>query len=312
MPHAFRMDADIGSDMVRRFLVENQPVRGHWVRLGRAWRELRANGEYPPPVRTLLGEAVAASILLAATLKFRGRLTLQMQGQGAVSLLVAQCTHEFGVRAVAHYDESLVNAIEGEACHGEAFQRLAGEGGRLTVTIEADERNLRYQGIVPLTGQSLAQSLEAYFGASEQLPTRVRLAADGERCAGLLVQELPQIQESADTHDLWRSVKRGMGRLRADALLHRALEPLLGAVLPERDVRLFRGTPVAFECRCGEGRVTSLLRALGADEVREILAEEGAVTVTCEFCRRPYRFDAQAVDALFTDGGASDASPLIH
>lgn len=303
------MDADTGSDTVRRFLIEDQPVRGHWVRLDAAWRELRANGDYPPPVRALLGEAVAASVLLAATLKFQGRLTLQMQGSGAVQLLVAQCTHQFGVRAVAQYEEARVAALEESGNAAEAFHALAGEGGRVTVTIEADERNLRYQGIVPLTGRSLAESLEGYFRASEQLPTRVHLAADEHGCAGLLVQKLPQSE--TDTDDLWRSVERSMSRLAAGALLHQGVESLLGAALPAHDVRLFRGTPVRFECRCGEGRVTSLLRALGAEEVRDILAEQGAVTVTCEFCHRPYRFDAQAVEALFT-GGASEHSLSIH
>ena len=306
------MDAETGSDTVRRFLVDEQPVRGHWVHLGDAWRALRANGEYPPAVRALLGEAVAASVLLAATLKFRGRLTLQMQGHGAVSLLVAQCTHEFGVRAVAHYDETLAAAIGAERSAGETFRALVGEGGRFTVTIEADERNLRYQGIVPLAGDSLAQSLEAYFSASEQLPTCVQLAADEARCAGLLVQKLPQSEASGGAEALWQSVLHGMQRLAPETLLDAGVEAVLGAVLPEHDVRLFGGSTVLFECRCGEGRVTSLLRALGADEVREILAEEGAVTVTCEFCRRPYRFDAQAVEALFTDSGAADVSALIH
>ncbi len=306
------MDAETGSDTVRRFLVDEQPVRGHWVHLGDAWRALRANGEYPPAVRALLGEAVAASVLLAATLKFRGRLTLQMQGHGAVSLLVAQCTHEFGVRAVAHYDETLAAAIGEERSAGETFRALVGEGGRFTVTIEADERNLRYQGIVPLAGESLAQSLEAYFSASEQLPTCVQLAADDARCAGLLVQKLPQSEASAGAEALWQSVLHGMQRLTPGTLLDASVESVLGTVLPEHDVRLFGGSTVMFECRCGEGRVTSLLRALGAEEVREILAEEGAVTVTCEFCRRPYRFDAQAVEALFTDSGAADVSALIH
>lgn len=306
------MDVDTGYDTVRRFLVDEQPVRGHWVRLEQAWRALCANGGYPPAVRTLLGEAVAASVLLAATLKFRGRLTLQMQGHGAVSLLVAQCTHEFGVRAVAHYDDKLANALGSEASTGEAFRALVGEGGRFTVTLEADERDLRYQGIVPLSGESLAQSLEAYFSASEQLPTCVQLAADETRCAGLLVQKLPQSEGDTRAETLWQSVLRGMQRLEADALLEENVEALLGTVLPEHDVRLFGGSTVMFECRCGEGRVTSLLRALGADEVREILAEEGAVTVTCEFCRRPYRFDAQAVEALFTDSGPAEVSALIH
>ena len=305
------MDAYTGSDAVRRFIVESQPVRGQWVRLGEAWRELRRNSEYPPPVRTLLGQAVAASVLLAATLKFRGRLTLQLQGEGAVSLMVAQCTHEFGVRAIAHYDDTLAAAVAGDAAHGEAFRMLAGSGGRCTVTIEADERNIRYQGIVPLAGASLAESIEGYFSASEQLPTRVRLAADAERCAGLLLQKLPQ-GERMRAVGAWPAARRAAARLGTEALLDQPAEPLLTGLLPAHDVRLFRGAPVAFECRCGEGRVTSLLRALGPQEVGSILADEGAVTVTCEFCGRPYRFDAEAIEALFAHPGTEESSSMIH
>ena len=311
MPHPGGMDADSGYDAVRRFVVENQSVRGQWVRLGAAWRELCANGEYPPAVRALLGEAVAASVLLAATLKFQGRLTLQLNGEGAVRLMVAQCTHQFRVRAIAHHDPALAATIPGELARGEGLRMLTGGGGRFTVTVEADEHNLRYQGIVPLAGASLAESLEAYFNASEQLPTRVRLAGDAGRCAGLLVQKLPgtdRIQSSS----AWPAAQRAVARLGSVALLDQPAESLLGGLLPAHDVRLFHASPVAFECRCGEGRVTSLLRALGPQEVRSILAEQGAVTVTCEFCGRPYRFDADAVDALFTHPGTGEAPALIH
>src|SRR6201993_2886121 len=153
-------------DEVRRFIVENRPVRGHWVRLEGAWRELRAHREYPEPVRELLGQAVAASVLLAATLKFNGTLTLQLQGNGAVRLLVAQCTHDFRLRAVANFDEVAVEAAAAESDSGEAFRRLVGAEGRVLVTIESEEKNSRYQGIVPLTGDSLAGSLEHYFASS--------------------------------------------------------------------------------------------------------------------------------------------------
>src|SRR5690242_3559757 len=177
-------------DEVRRFIVENRPVRGHWVRLEGAWRELRAHRDYPQPVRDLLGQAVAASVLLAATLKFRGTLTFQLQGNGAVSLLVAQCTHDFRLRAVARCDEALVAAtLNGE---GAGFRSLVGSEGRVTVTVEAEERSLRYQGVVPLEGNSLAESLETYFASSEQLPTRVLLAASDHGVAGMLLQKLPE------------------------------------------------------------------------------------------------------------------------
>ena len=310
MPHLETMTADVHSDHVRRFVVEHQPVRGHWVHLKAAWRELRAHGDYPPPVRSLLGQAVAASVLLAATLKFRGRLTLQLQGNGAVGLMVAQCTHDFRVRAIARFDEGQLEALGAERPGaGQTFRSLAGSEGRFTVTIEADERSLRYQGIVPLTGESLAESLEAYFAASEQLPTRVRLAADEEHSAGLLVQKLPETAGSS-VGEAWDSARRGFERLTARDLLRRPVEDVLGRGLPAHDLRLFRGSPVQFECRCGEGRVTALLRALGPEEVRDVLREQGEVTVTCEFCRRLYHFDAEAVDALFADSGK--ASPLIH
>ena len=302
-------------DVVRRFIVENRPVRGHWVRLEGAWRELRAHKEYPEPVRELLGQAVAASVLLAATLKFNGTLTLQLRGTGAVKLLVAQCTHDFRLRAVANFDEAAVQEVSSESQGGAAFRKLVGSEGRIVVTIESDEKSQRYQGIVPLTGASLADSLETYFASSEQLPTRVLLAADNERGVGVLVQKLPD-PANADESDMkavWEDAQRGIERLNTTDLLLRPVEELLERGFADHDMRLFKGAPVQFECRCSEGRVSSLLRALGADEVRDVLKEQGAVTVTCEFCHRPYRFDAVDVEALFAETpGEGGRPPSIH
>jgi molecular chaperone Hsp33 len=302
-------------DEVRRFIVENRPVRGHWVRLEGAWRELRAHKEYPEPVRELLGQAVAASVLLAATLKFDGTLTLQLQGNGAVKLLVAQCTHDFRLRAVADFDDVAVADLAAESDGEAAFRKLVGVEGRVIVTIESEEKNSRYQGIVPLSGASLADSLEAYFESSEQLPTRLILAADSERGVGVLVQKLPDPVHSneSDMKEVWEEAQRGIERLSTTDLLLRPVEELLERGFAAQDMRLFKGTPVQFECRCSQGRVSSLLRALGEDEVRDVLREQGAVTVTCEFCHRPYRFDAVDVEALFADGaGEGDVPPSIH
>src|SRR5215831_8774080 len=175
--------ASLTQDQVRRFIFENRPVRGHWVHLESAWRDLHAHASYPQPVTELLGQAVVASVLLAATLKFRGTLTFQLQGNGAVGLLVAQCTHDFRVRAVARCDDTAVHTLASASADTRAdamlFRRLVGDAGLITVTVEAEEKSLRYQGVVPLSGGSLAESLEAYFASSEQLPTRVLLAADG-------------------------------------------------------------------------------------------------------------------------------------
>ncbi len=306
-------------DQVRRFIFENQPVRGHWVHLENAWRELRAHSSYPPAVTELLGQAVVASVLLAATLKFRGTLTFQLQGDGTVGLLVAQCTHDFRVRAVARCDHAAVRALSAEGvAGGEAlFRRLVGDAGRITVTVEAEEKSLRYQGIVPLTGASLAESLETYFASSEQLPTRVLLTADETHGAGILVQKLPGAGDSdpgepSAVEAAWLGAQRGIEQLAPGGLHDRSIEELLVQGFPGHDLRLFRGAPVRFECRCSEGRVTSLLRALGAEEVRAVLSEQGSVTVTCEFCHRPYRFDSVDIEALFAGGADPGDSKIVH
>jgi molecular chaperone Hsp33 len=293
------------TDQVRRFIVENQPVRGHWVRLDAAWRELCAHADYPQPVRELLGQAVAASVLFAATLKFSGTLTLQLQGDGAVSLLVAQCTHDYRLRAVARFDADRVAEIDPQ--DRVAFRKLVGTTGRVAVTVEADERSSRYQGIVPLQGGSLADSLEAYFASSEQLPTRLILAADDERGAGFLVQKVPGAAntDESDIEATWKDAQKGIEKLSPDDLLNRPVEELLERGFAEHDMRLFRGAPVQFECRCNQARVSGLLRSLGADEVKDILQEQGSVTVTCEFCHRPYRFGPSDIEALFSHPAAS-------
>jgi len=302
-------------DRVRRFIFENRPVRGHWVRLESAWQELHAHADYPRAVTELLGEAVVASVLLAATLKFRGTLTFQLQGKGAVSLLVAQCTHDFRVRAMASCEAATVHTLSAGP-RGALFRQLVGTDGRITVTVEAEEKGVRYEGIVPLGGSSLSESLEAYFASSEQLPTRVRLVADENHGAGMLVQKLPAAgaEDPAEVAEAWALAQRGIARLDPAALRHGRLEDVLAQGFPGHDLRLFRGAPVRFVCRCSHGRVAGLLRALGAEEVRDVLKEQGSVLVTCEFCHRPYRFGPADVEALFTDEPAPGApgSQAIH
>lgn len=309
-----------GGDLVRRFMLEGEPVRGHFVRMEESWRALREHREYPAPVRDLLGETVAAAVLLAATLKFHGTLTLQLSGSGAVRLLVAQCTHDFRVRALARADEGRLVSAQADAAREagnpdqEMFGRLVGEAGRLVVTVEAAERDARYQGIVPLSGRSLDESLEGYFASSEQLPTRVKLAADAHRATGLLVQRLPGRPDGpADERNeaVWRDASRAIRGVEEGELLSQPLERVLIRHFGRRDVRVFAGSAVRFECRCDPARVAQVLRALGADEVREVLAEQGSVTVTCDFCSRPYRFDAIDVEQLLA-AGAVRAPPSVQ
>lgn len=284
------------TDRVRRFVLERHPIRGHSVRLARAWLELREHQDYPPAVQQLLGEAVGAAVLLAATLKFDGVLTLQLQGQGLVNLLVAQCTHDFKVRGMARHQ-----AIGGEA----GFRSLAGDG-QVIVTVEAVDRASSYQGIVPITGNSLAESLEAYFVQSEQLPTRVVLAATPGVVAGMLVQRMPgeggkRSVDPAALETAWMKADHAMAAVARAELLEEDVEQRLVRMFGVDEVRLFGGQEVRHECRCSRERVANVLRSLGLDEVRSVIAEQGTVTVTCEFCQKPYQFDAIDTEQLFAD-----------
>jgi molecular chaperone Hsp33 len=289
------------SDLVRRFVLERHPIRGHAVRVSNAWLSLREHQDYPPAVKQLLGEAIGAVVLLAATLKFDGTLTLQLQGKGLVNLLVAQCTHDFKVRGMARHD-TLVHEAGGEA----SFRALAGEG-QIVVTVDATDRASSYQGVVPITGNSLAESLEAYFRQSEQLPTRVLLAASAGVVAGMLVQRIPGVggtQTQMDDTALdaaWQKADDAMSGLARDVLLEDDVEQRLVNMFGVDEVRVFSGHEVKFECRCSRDRVANVLRSLGAEEVRSVIAEQGTCTVTCEFCQKPYKFDAIDVEHLFDE-----------
>ena len=284
---------------LRRFLLEGHPLRGQWVRLGAAWQELRSRRAYPPLVEALLGEAATASVLLAATLKFAGTLTMQFAGNGRVRLLVAQCTDDFRLRAVAHHDLAAGEAV--------GFPELVG-AGNLVVTVQSDSSAANYQGIVPLEGDTLGACLERYFEGSEQLPTRLKLAADHARAGGMLLQKLPHGGEGGEgagalLQDAWEDLQLGLAELPPEALLDLPPEDVVRRVCGAHDCRLFGATPVSFGCRCSPERVAGLVRSLGAEEVHAALTEQGALSVTCEFCGRDYRYDAVDVEQLFAADG---------
>jgi molecular chaperone Hsp33 len=303
-------------DCLHRFLFEHYPIRGHIVHLDASWRALLEHRDYPPTIRDTLGEAVAASVLLAATLKFEGTLSLQLQGQGPMHLMLAQCSSELSVRAVARYRE---------AHEARDLAALSGEGN-LTVTLENEDLSQRYQGVVPLSGERLADCLREYFEASEQLPTRLWLHATEQGASGLLLQrlsddsvqaragvdkrvELPQPEE---IEDAWRRVQLLGDTLRAEELQALSDREILRRLFAEDDVRLFESAPVFFRCRCSRERVIGMLRSLGADEVRSVLAERGEVEVRCDFCNRAYRFDPVDVEQVFAATPAAGSGETRH
>jgi len=298
-------------DSLHRFMFEHFPIRGQLVHLDAAWRALIEHREYPPAIRDTLGQAVAAALLLAATIKFQGVLSLQLQGDGPVHLMLVQCTDGLGVRGLARYREGSAGQTNIGALCG---------SGNLTVTLETEAAAQRYQGIVPITGERLADALQLYFENSEQLPTRLWLHADADGASGMLLQKLPAgsaaahaaAADAAAVEDAWRRVQIIGDTLTPEELRTLADEEILHRLFNEDDLRLYEPAPVYFRCRCSRERVTGMLQGLGEQEIRSLVAERGEVEVRCDFCNRAYRFDAVDAAQLFNAGVAADRGTSVH
>ena len=299
------------TDTLRRFVFERYPFRGQLVHLGPAWRAMMEHHDYPAEVRDSLGEAVAAPTLLASTLKFQGRLSLQLRGAGPMRLMLVECSDGLAVRAVARFSETPATLD---------LRELSGNG-TLTVTVEGDDVASRYQGVVPLAGERMSDCLREYFESSEQLPTRLWLRADAEQASGLLLQRLPVTSRPAtatesgaggvpddEIEDAWNRVQLVAGTVTGPELAELTDRELLRRLFAEDDVRMFESAPVFFRCSCSRERVATMLRSLGREEVDSILAERGSVEVRCEFCSRSYRFDAVDAGTIFARGPDAPSS----
>lgn len=283
------------ADVLRPFHFEGHGVRGAIVRLEASLGVVLGQHFYPAPAAVLLGEALAAGVLLGATLKYAGTLSLQAKSDGLLRILFAESSHDNRIRGYARV---------ADAPSGGGFGALLG-GGTLAITI-TPESGQRYQGIVPLDGAGLAASLEGYFDQSEQLPTLIRLASNGVAAAGLLLQVLPERAREAGEAGFWEHIAHLVATLQHWELLDNGAETLLWSLFHAEKVRLHEPEPVVFGCRCSVQRVQDTLRALGESEVRSVLAEQGRVQVHCEFCQQEYSFDQKAVDGMFgaAHGGA--------
>jgi molecular chaperone Hsp33 len=283
-----------GTDQSRRFLFDNADIRGESVNLQRAYREILAGHQYAPGVSRLLGEFTAAAVLLSSNLKFEGKLILQARSDGQVPLLMVECNQDLEVRGIAR------GAQEATA---ERFEQLLTRG-QLAITVDPD-RGQRYQGIVPLVENSLAHSLDAYFTHSEQLGTRLWLAADGERAAGLLLQQLPAERVTIDEERAgqWEHACTLAATSRADELLTLETPALLHRLYHQDSVRLFDARPVEFRCSCSRQRTGNALSALPKEELLDLLEELGCITMDCEFCNQQYRFTREDLAPLLGNDG---------
>jgi molecular chaperone Hsp33 len=258
--------------------------------------------DYPDRVQTLLGELMAAAVLLASTLKFEGSLTLQARGNGPLETLMAECNHLGEVRAIAQV---------GEAWDADTatlpLPELLGDS-QLSITIDPEDGQ-RYQGIVPLNGLNLAQCIEHYFAQSEQLPTRLWLACEGEQAGGLLLQVLPGHDDEQD-RDQWPRLQQLSDTVRPNELASLPAEELLYRLYHEETVELFAATDIRFNCTCSRERTEQALISLGAEELQTLLEEQGRISVSCQFCNQEYQFDPIDVAQLIR--GGSGHSPRLH
>ena len=281
----------MSQDSISRFLIDRSNVRGEVVRLTDSWQEILRRADYPHSVRVLLGEAVAATALLAETIKFDGSLTLQVRGAGQVELLVVQVTSDNTFRGMAKCADEV---------SGETLQELLGDG-QMAITIEMGEGKQDYQGIVPLQGDRLQDAIQGYFENSEQLPTRVWLTADESSVSGLFLQKLPGVTEvegEAD-QDQWSRVTQLAATVKPEELQALDAGRLLYRLFNEEEVRLFEAQELNFQCTCSRERTAAAIKAMQKEEALEIVAEEGDIKVQCQFCKADYVFDKTAVESLF-------------
>lgn len=282
--------AETDRDTLSLFLLEEAGVRGALVHLDDAWRAIRARAPYPDAVAQRLGETCAAAALFTGQAKLDGRLSVQLRGTGALRALFAECTSEGTLRGIAHFSEPLPEPLT---------PRAFGEGSILAITIETlppgGQELLRYQGLVSLDADTLAEAFETYFAQSEQLPTRILLACDGERAAALLLQQLPAGHGDADG---WPRANALFDTLGADELLATPDQTLLVRLFSQETVRLLGQRPLRFACSCSRERVEDTLRSLGEDEILAAL-RDGEAEVHCDFCGQAYRFTETSLRGLF-------------
>jgi molecular chaperone Hsp33 len=281
---------------VQTFVLEDSGIRGALVRLEETWQRVVAAHDYPPEVRSLLGEGVVSTLLLASGLKTTPSVSLQLQGDGPLKLLLVQCTDGQRVRGMASFKTYPTGTP------------LLGEG-RLVVNLDTGQPNGFFQGIVPLTSAKLDECLESYFAQSEQLDTRLVLRADDRRVAGLLLQVLPGHGEER-TGEAFMTAAACAATVSVDELTLSAAEELLPKLFAGQAIRLFSARPVAHDCRCTPERLAGVVRMLGADEVKSLLAEQGHVELKCEFCNRAFRYDDTQVDAIMR--GTPQPSSAVH
>jgi molecular chaperone Hsp33 len=301
------------NDILQRFIFEDAGVRGEIVRLNQSFKAIISQHRYPPLVQQLLGEMLAVAALLTATIKFKGRLTVQFQGKGKLKLLLAQCDYRFHIRGLAQWADELTQEELGSVF----------KDGTLAITIDPTGGGKRYQGIVSWEGNSIAQSVEGYFRHSEQLPSRIWLAVDKDRAVGLFLQTLPESElasRQAKGQDFpseagsdWEKIIHLTETVTPAELLLLENETLLRRLYSlENEVRIYAPAPVTFQCKCSRENCEQAILLLGQDEIEDELKDKNKIVVTCDFCSKEFMFDRVDLENIFKQRGDTSSSTQIH
>jgi len=294
------------NDQLHRFIIENTRVRGEMVHLNASWQAVLERYDYPENVKRVLGEAFAACALLSATIKFEGSLILQIRGDGPLHLLVVQATSKGTLRGLARWKGDVPE-------HN--LKKIFGNGS-MAITIEPPNGK-PYQGIIALQGEQIQDAIESYFKQSEQLNTRLWLAANNNSCTGFLLQELPETSHDTpsnlgEDHNDWEHAEALGNTLSKAELLSLSTREILHRLFHEDDIRLFEPTPLSFRCSCSTERISKMIISLGLDEAHDIIAEQGKIQVDCEFCNTQYNFDSVDVENLFASGNQTNTQNTQH
>ncbi|WP_020168698.1 MULTISPECIES: Hsp33 family molecular chaperone HslO [Methylotenera] len=310
------------TDTLHHFIFEDSlhqpmPIRGNLVRLNTTYTQVLQHQTLPSVLKHALGELMAASALLSATLKMDGALVLQIQSKGALKLLVVECSSDLNMRATAKWDETQTNKIAEKP-----FFDLV-KNGQFIITLDPKEGEA-YQGIVPIEGETVAEMLQNYMLRSQQIDTSLWLHADETSASGLLLQKLPDFggnlggvsSSNVSTplldDDAWNRMNVLANTITNEELKDLPAETLLTRLFAEENVRLFEPKSTQFHCSCNQSSVASMLRMLGEDELNSILAEFGKIEVNCDFCNKHYLFDAVDTAQLLATEAAVSISKAKH
>lgn len=286
---------DLMNNYLQRFLFDDLDIRGAVVRLDSVWHQMLAGRDYPTPVVQILGEIAATTLLFGSNLKQPGRLTIQLSGNGPVSMLVLDCNESLRIRGMA----KCAQAIEQKP-----LPELLGNG-QLILSLDMDSMSETHQSIVPLKGNNVTEIFEHYLEQSEQLNSRLILAASADAAVGIFLQKLP----TADQRDAdgWSRIEALAATVSDTELLTLQVEALLLRLFNQETMRVFEQQPVDYGCQKNHEKIHALLHSLGREEVNGILQEFGEVVIHDDICNHEYHFDALAIDAIF-----SKTSPTIH